>query len=157
MRLFPSQYDLEKALTDITREAGPHLGLVSADVPLISNLDVWQNIALVCQCRQHRANKNVNSLVDQGLQRFGLEGIATKRNPSLSEEERFLVMLLRAAMVPEAVIVIDRLFRIIHCLADDSFVQKKLEKIEDMFTKCYIMDYSHNKNICEMTDAADGS
>lgn len=155
MRLFSSQEALDKELRDITREAGPQLGWVSADVPLISNLDVWYNIALICQQCQHMSEKEAKSFVLTCLQRYDLEGITEKRNPSLSEEERFLVMLLRAAMVPHAIILIDRPFRIIHYLKDISFIYKALEKIDDMFTKCYILEYSHDNNRYGLTDAAE--
>lgn len=49
-------------------------------------------------------------------------------------------------MLPEAVIVIDRPFRIIPYLEDISFIYEALEKIDDMFTQCFIFDFSREKN-----------
>ncbi len=133
-------------------EAGQQLGLVSSDVPLISNLCVWSNIALISQYHQRLSNEKAKDVVLQRLQRYGLEKIADKRNPALSEEERFCVMLLRAAMVPNAVIVIDRPFKIMTDLKDTSFIYDALDKIDDLYTQCYIFDYSWDKNRYGMTD-----
>ncbi len=47
------------------------------------------------------------------LKRFDMAGIAEKRNPSLTMEELFCAMLIRAAMVRDAVVVLDRPFRIL--------------------------------------------
>ncbi len=155
MRFFPSQEALNRELIGVQSEFGPQLGLVSIDVPLISNLDAWQNIGLIYQYHQKTSEKKAKSLVLQWLQRCSLEGIAYKRNPSLSEKERFLVMLLRAAMVYRAIIVIDRPFRIIPDLQDVSFIYAMLETIDDLFMKCYILDYSHDKSRYGMTDASE--
>ena len=82
----------------------------------------------------------------QRLQRYGLERIADKRNPMLSEEERFCVKVLRAAMVSQAVIVIDRPFTMLHYLQDTNFIYEALGKIDDLFTRCDILDYAREKS-----------
>ena len=64
----------------------------------------------------------------------------------LSEEERFCVKVLRAAMIAEAVIVIDRPFKMLHYLQDTTFIYETLGKIEDLFTRCDIFDYAQEKN-----------
>ena len=76
------------------------------------------------------------------LSRLGLEHIAGKRNPALSPEERFCAMLLRAAMVKDAMIVIDRPFMIIPHLVNDVYIEDILKKIDDFYLSCHIYDYS---------------
>ncbi len=152
MKLFSSIEALDKGLADMACEAGQQLGLVSSDVPLISNLCVWSNIALISQYHQRLSTEKAKDIVLQCLQRYGLEKIADKRNQALSEEERFCVMLLRAAMVPNAVIVIDRPFKIMTDLKDTSFIYDALDKIDDLYTQCYIFDYSWDKIRYGMTD-----
>ncbi|MDO8720949.1 MAG: hypothetical protein Q7J31_01815 [Syntrophales bacterium] len=127
-------------------EAGRRLGLISADVPLISNLDVWHNIALIYEYHRNIPEKKAEVFVIECLKRYGLENIAHKRNAFLSEEDRFYVMLLRAAMLPDAVIVIDRPFKIMPYLKDTSFIYDALEKVDDFFALCYIFDYAQDKN-----------
>ncbi len=155
MRLFNDQKSLDKELADVKSETGQRLGLISADVPLLSNLDVWRNIALICQYHRNMAEKKAKAFVIAYLQRYGLENIADKRNNFLSEEERFCVMLLRAAMLPDAVIVIDRPFKIMPYLKDTSLIYKILGKIDDLFTLCYIFDYTHDKNRYGMKNGAE--
>jgi ABC-type molybdenum transport system ATPase subunit/photorepair protein PhrA len=77
----------------------------------------------------------------KALQRLGLENIANQRNPSLSNEERFCVMLLRAVMVRDAIVIIDRPFKIIPHLNKSNFFLDTLKKIEDFYINCHIYDY----------------
>lgn len=146
MRLFNDQETLDKELASVKSEAGRRLGLISADVPLISNLDVWLNIALIYEYHRNIPEKKAEVFVIECLKRYGLENIAYKRNTFLSEEERFCVMLLRAAMLSDAVIVIDRPFKIMPYLKDTSFIFEALGKVDDLFALCYIFDFTQDKN-----------
>ena len=143
---FADQSALDQKLTDLKKEIGDQLGLVSLEAPLISNLDVWGNIALIYQHHREVSQKQAQDFVLQCLKRYDLEKIAYKRNPVLSEEERFRVKVLRAAMVAEAVIVIDRPFKMLHYIKDTSFIYETLGKVEDLFTRCEILDYAQEKN-----------
>ena len=155
MRLFSTHEALDKELAGVKCETECHLGLVSSDAPLISNLDVLRNIALIYQYHRDVGEKKANAFVLECLKRYGLEDIAYKRSAALSEEQRFLVMLIRAAMVPDAVIVIDRPFKMIPYLKDISFIYENLGKIDDLYTQCHILDLSQDKNRYGMTDAAE--
>jgi len=144
--LFSDQEALDQKLADLKGEIGDQLGLVSLEAPLISNLDVWRNIALIYQYHQKVSQQHAQDFVMQCLKRYDLERIAYKRNPLLSEEERFCVKVLRAAMVAEAVIVIDRPFKMLHYVKDTNYIYETLGKIEDLFTRCDILDYTQEKN-----------
>ena len=143
---FADQAALDQKLADLKQEIGDQLGLVSLEAPLISNLDVWGNIALIYQHHREISQKLARDFVMECLKRYDLERIAYKRNPLLSEEERFCVKVLRAAMVVEAVIVIDRPFKMLHYIKDTTFIYETLGKIEDLFTRCEILDYAQEKN-----------
>ena len=145
MRFFDDQEALDKGLADLQGEIGKQLGMVALNVPLISNLDVWRNIALIYQYHQEASQKNAQAFVMQCLRRYDLEKIAYKRNPMLSEEERFCVKVLRAAMVARAIIVIDRPYTMLPYLKDTTFIYEILGKIEDLFTRCDILDYAQEK------------
>lgn len=155
MKFFADEEELSRELAEMRRRIGPQLGLISLDVPLISNLDVWHNIALIRQYHNNLPEEKARLLALQCLRRFQLEGIACKRNPFLSAEERFCAMLLRAAMVNDSVIIIDRPFNILPHLDDTSFIYEHINKIDDMFTFCYIFDYAHDKNRYRMDDASE--
>lgn len=146
MKLFSDQETLEKELTHIIHDAGPQLGLVSSNAPLISQLVVWQNIALICAYKQNIPVNKARVFVLQCLSRIELECVADKQISVLTAEERFLVMLLRAAMVSNAIIVIDRPFTIMHYLEDISLIYKTLGILNDLFSQCFILGYNHEKN-----------
>jgi len=116
--------------------------VVSSDIPLISNQDVYSNIALIKQYHENMGKNAAKQLALEVLKRVGLAHIAFKRNPSLLPEERFCVMLLRAAMMKNAVMVIDRPFRIMPQSKSSSFISDVLKKIDDLYTSCHIYDYS---------------
>jgi ABC-type lipopolysaccharide export system ATPase subunit len=128
---------LNQLLLDHPMQAAP----VSVDVPLISNQEVYMNIALIKQYHENMPKKQAQRLAVEYLQRVGLEHIAYKRNPALNQEERFCVMLLRAAMVRDAMIVIDQPFKIIPHLKDIQYIMNALKKIDDLYLSCHIYDY----------------
>lgn len=99
------------------------------------------NISLIKEYHENMPKKAAQELAFDGLQRLGLGHIVYKRNPALTPEERFCVMLLRAAMVQDAMIVIDRPFKIIPHLKDIRYITIALKKIDDLYSNCHIYDY----------------
>jgi ABC-type lipoprotein export system ATPase subunit len=144
--LFESEDLLRKELDALMMENKHFSGLISLDIPLISNLDVWSNIALIKLYKENLPRHEAELLVLNHLKRYGLENIAYKRSADLTGEQRFCVMLLRAAMVNEAIIVIDRPFNILQNSKDSSFMENALETIDDLFKQCHILEYSWNKD-----------
>jgi ABC-type lipopolysaccharide export system ATPase subunit len=141
LRLFEDEVTLDKELNDFTEKNIKTLGLVSLDVPLISNLDVSVNIALIKQYHENLSADKAQNLVLSYLTRYSLEHISSKRNPALTNKERFCAMLLRAAMVRDSIIVIDRPFTIIPDVKDDRFIYDALKVVDDSFKQCHIFDY----------------
>ena len=129
-----------------------HLGLVSLEVPLISNLPVWSNIALIRQYHENMPWEEARALVVGLLKRFDLAGIAEKRNLSLKMEDLFCVMLIRAAMVRDAVVVLDRPFRILPDLREGRFFTDAFRKVDDLIAEAHIFDYSWEKGRYGATD-----
>jgi ABC-type lipoprotein export system ATPase subunit len=111
------------------------------DVPLISNQDVAMNIALIKQYHENMPRLQAENVALDALRRLDLVHIARKRNPSLSSMERFCVMLLRAVMVRDSIVMIDRPFRIVPHLKDSDYIFQTLKKIDDFYTTCHIYDY----------------
>jgi ABC-type lipopolysaccharide export system ATPase subunit len=124
-------------LLDYPLQAAP----VSMDVPLISNQEVYMNIALIKQYHENMPKRRAQRMVVEYLQRLGVGDIAYKRNPVLTQEERFCAMLLRAAMVKDAMILIDQPFKIIPHLKDVQLIVAALKKIDDLYLSCHIYDY----------------
>ncbi|MCX5844474.1 MAG: hypothetical protein NT022_12170 [Deltaproteobacteria bacterium] len=137
---------LDKELSDFTANNKQNMGLISLNAPLISNLDVWVNIALIKQYHENLSKKTAKGLALHYLQRYRMEYIANKRNYALTHKERFIVMLLRAAMVKDALIVLDRPFMIIPDVQNDRFIYDALQLINDSFKECRIFDYTWFKD-----------
>jgi len=114
---------------------------VSVDVPLLSNQSVLMNIALIKQYHENMPVAKVEPIVFGALRRLNMENLAYKRNPDLNDEERFFAMLLRAVMVRDAVVVIDRPFKIIPHLKNIDYILQALKNIEDLYLNCHIYDY----------------
>lgn len=99
------------------------------------------NISLIKQYHENMPLVQAREIALEALQRLGLDHIAFRRNPSLNNEERFCVMLLRAVMVRDAHVIIDRPFKIIPQLNKIDFFLDTLNKIEDLYNNCNIYDY----------------
>jgi ABC-type uncharacterized transport system ATPase subunit len=132
-----------------------HLGLVSLEVPLISNLPVWSNIALIRQYHENMPWEEAKRLALDLLQRFGMAATIEKRNSSLTAEERFCIMIIRAAMVRDAVVVLDRPFRIFPDLPDGRFFTDSLRKVDDLIAEAHIFDYNWEKERYGTNDDAE--
>jgi ABC-type nitrate/sulfonate/bicarbonate transport system ATPase subunit len=146
---------LKKALEGFLADHKSNLGLVSLAVPLISNLPVWSNIALIRQYHENMPWEEAKTQVLDLLQLFGMAAAAEKRNPSLTAEERFCIMLIRAALVRDAVVVLDRPFRILPDLPDGRFFTDSLRKVDDLIAEAHIFDYNWEKERYGATDDAE--
>ena len=145
MRLFESEEELQKELQSFIAAHKTRLGLVSLDAPLISNLAIWSNIALIRQYHQNMPRQEARAFTENLLHRLGMDSIVEKRNPALTEEERFCAMLLRASMVRDAILVLDRPFNILTHLRDGRFIMETLRKVDDLIAEAYIFDYNWEK------------
>lgn len=154
MKLFESEEILKSELSTLTLRHRQNLGVVSEDVPLISNLDVLSNIALIKQYHQNLPHETAKKEVVGYLKRYQLDKIANKRNAALTPEQRFRILLLRAAMMMEAVIIIDRPFKLLSEHHDSYFIYDSLNIIDDLYNRCYITDYAWLKDRYGMSDVA---
>jgi ABC-type lipopolysaccharide export system ATPase subunit len=116
------------------------------DIPLISSLNVWQNIALIRFYHYSESRLQAKKRVLGLLGRFQKMEIADLRIAALDHRERFLVKLLRAAMVQDALIVIDRPFRLVPDLPDAEIIEDSLTRIDELYFSCRIFDYSWNQD-----------
>jgi ABC-type phosphate/phosphonate transport system ATPase subunit len=105
--------------------------------------------------RQYRFNIGgdaARQMVFEYLQRYDMVDIAYKRNSELTEAERFCVMVLRAVMLDNAVIAMDRPFQILTKFQDARFIYAALKKVDDSYRESYILDYEWNANRYRIDD-----
>ena len=99
--------------------------------------------------------RQAKALAESLLRRFAMESIAERRNPDLTTGERFCVKLLRAAMVEDAILVLDRPFSILTDHRNGRFLTEALRKVDDMIAETHIFDYSWDKERYEVPDVAE--
>lgn len=143
--MYSSEELLDRELCEIMSQEKHRLGLVSLDAPLISNLSALSNIALIKQYHGRLSALEAEDIAKIRLKKLHLEDIAAKRNPVLIEGQRFCVMVLRAVMVEDAIVVIDRPFKIMPDLDDTRFIRDVLTSVDDLFQECHIFDYLWNE------------
>ncbi len=133
---------MERAVWEFVQTTENSLGIVSPDVPLISNLDCWLNVALIKQYHENMPKNVSYLLVIEYLKRFQLERIAHMRPSILNARESFLVKLLRACMVRDVRLVIDRPSHMLPGEKDWFFLMQQLRLAEDIYRDCHIFDLS---------------
>ena len=80
--------------------------LLNTETPLISNLDICENIALIKSVHENMSTKKAERLALDMLTLLGLQKIAHQRAYSCSKKEIFLVMFIRAMMMKENTLII---------------------------------------------------
>ena len=81
---------------------------MSVDTPLISNLNMLENIALIHEVHNHTSTKVAQEEASFFLNKIDKLGIAFKRTHQCNELELFYTMIIRAIMTKEKNIVILR-------------------------------------------------
>jgi ABC-type molybdenum transport system ATPase subunit/photorepair protein PhrA len=80
------------------------------------------------------------------LVRLKMLSVANKRNSDITPKERFCTMILRAAIVRDAVLVLDKPFTILEDLMDGYFIMNVLRKVDDLIAEAHIFDYTWEKS-----------
>ncbi|GEM_PF-632846 len=122
LRFFDSEKRLKEELHAFMAYRHP-VGLVSREMPLISNLSVLENIALIRQYHSRLSRRRAEEMAREYLRRPQLEDLVGRLNPTLREEQRFCVMVLRAVMLEDSILVLDRPFEMMPALGDRKSVQ----------------------------------
>ncbi len=136
---------MQQARESLHKELGGHFGIVADDLPLLSNLSVVQNIALIRQYHDRLSTEDSKNKALTLLDVLGLCAIAGKRNPDLSDRERFIAKLLRASQRHEAVVVIDRPFTQLPGARSIDEVIEVLRRLDNEIAGCIILDYDWHR------------
>lgn len=115
--------------------------MVSPDIPLLSNLTAIDNIALILRFHTKNSDQQIYNLLNGLFKDMGIEEIKCLKPSFIDEQTIFVVKLLRAAMMPDSVILIDRPFFMIKNMADIKPVREMLALLDTHFSKCIITDY----------------
>ncbi len=124
--------------------AQPEAALVSAELPLRANLTVLENIALVPQYRRDLDWAAASAEAMALLEQLGYANCAGKRDATLTHEERFATMLLRAVAATPALVLIERPGYLLPDTHYPPFVEAALAALQGRFGECRVIDYAWN-------------
>ena len=122
------------------------VGFVSPDIPLLSNLSVYDNISLVPRYLTTEKDETIRTEIEKLLALLEISDSIGKKTFQLDSETIFKVKLLRAVMLKDSVTVIDRPFVMLSTAADIKPVVKMLETLELDGKKVLFFDFEWNKN-----------
>ena len=104
--------------------------LISKNTPLISNLDMLENIALIREVHKHLPTKEAQAEARESLRKIDLENISLNRLNQCNSYEIFCVCLIRALMTKEADVIIVTPFHLIDNLREIQTIVSVIEKLE---------------------------
>jgi len=145
VKLFPSEEHLLAGLGEMRAALGERYAPVSADIPLLSNLSVFQNIALIRQYHDRIEADEAQRTTTELLERFDLCRLTTRRPYELGDWDLFLVKLLRASQRATAAVVIDRPFSQVGELPSITPIRKALELLDFPGVEAIIVGYEWNR------------
>ncbi|MEA1982918.1 MAG: hypothetical protein U9N39_05175 [Campylobacterota bacterium] len=119
--------------------------LISSELPLIYNLNILENIAIIKEVHENMNTKQAQIVAQESLDRISLPHIGFKRSNECSIMELFYVMVIRACMSKESRIIIQTPEKLIGNLKN---IHVALEKITllDFKKEILIVDTIDNKN-----------
>lgn len=122
------------------------VGLVFEDVPLLSNLDVLENIVLPKQIKSLLNEQEVLLLAQNYIKALRLEIMLTKRPVMLNTKEQFLAKLARALLFySEKVVIVEPL----HLLRSEdaaSFFKQQCSILESLVKEIEILELARNQH-----------
>lgn len=121
-------------------------GFVSPDIPLLSNLSVYDNISLVPRYLTTEKDESIRAEIEKLLDLLGISDSTGKKTFQLDSETIFKVKLLRALMLKDSVTVIDRPFVMLNTAADIKPVVKMLDTLALDDRKIIFFDFEWNKS-----------
>ena len=125
-------------------------GFVSPDIPLLSNLSVYDNISLVPRYLTTEKDESIRAEIEKLLDLLGISDSTGKKTFQLDSETIFKVKLLRALMLKDSVTVIDRPFVMLNTAADIKPVVKMLDTLALDDRKIIFFDFEWNKSKYQM-------
>ena len=134
-----------KARSEAIR-AEQRVGFVSPDIPLLSNLSVYDNISLVPRYLTTEKDEAIRAEIEKLLSLLEISDSVNKKTFQLDSETIFKVKLLRALMLKDSITVIDRPFVMLSTAADIKPIVKMLDTLALDGKKVIFFDFEWNKS-----------
>jgi len=105
--------------------------IISKETPLISNLDITENISIIKEVHEFMPAKKANKITAKYLQKLNLSNISLYRPIRCSDLEILQVMLIRASMCKNQNIVIINPHYLINNLKDIKVIIENMKMMKD--------------------------
>ena len=122
------------------------IGFVSPDIPLLSNLSVYDNISLVPRYLTTEKDESIRAEIEKLLAVLDISDSIDKKTFQLDSGTIFKVKLLRALMLKDSATVIDRPFVMLNTAADIKPVKEMLKILPTDEKKIIFLDFEWNKS-----------
>ena len=126
--------------------AEQRVGFVSPDIPLLSNLSVYDNISLIPRYLTAEKDDAIRAEIEKLLALLEISDSINKKTFQIDSDTVFKVKLLRALMLKDSVTVIDRPFVMLSNAADIKPIVKMLDTLELDGKKVVFFDFEWNKS-----------
>lgn len=118
--------------------------LISKDTPLISNLNMIENIALIKEVHELLSIEKAESIAKESLAKIDIAQIALKRLNQCNSLEIFYVMFIRSLMSKERSVIVVTPFSLINNLRDIQPIVDTIERLNGD-KNVFIFDTISNK------------
>jgi len=119
---------------------------VSADIPLLSNLSIIDNISLIHKFHTSEPVDFITRTIMEQLKILGIDSFANLKPASVDPLTVFKVKVLRAVSLPLSKFLIDRPFTMLTGIADIGAVVKILDLLDNYVEECTVFDYTWNSS-----------
>ena len=103
--------------------------LLSSKTPLLSNLDMKENIALIKEVHHKKPREAAEAEAKEMLKRLGVEYVADLRSNKCTKEELFYVMIARALMCDQPKIFVKTPLQLLENLANICTIIQNIENL----------------------------
>ncbi|MBO4441774.1 hypothetical protein J5834_06615 [bacterium] len=119
---------------------------MSADIPLLSNLSIFDNIALIHKFHTSQPVDFIARTIREQLEILGIDSFAALKPASVDPLTVFKVKVLRAVSLPLSKFLIDRPFTMLTGIADIGAVVKIVDLLDKYVEECTVFDYKWNSS-----------
>ena len=118
---------------------------MSVDLPLIYNLNILENIAIIKEVHENMKVLKAQQLAEKTLETIGLGSLGLKRPEECFTNDIFFIMLIRAMMCKEKTIIIESPETMLESLKDIAKVLERIDLLESS-KRVLFLDIQNNEN-----------
>jgi ABC-type lipoprotein export system ATPase subunit len=121
------------------------IAFVSPDLPLRANLSARENIALIPLYQKSRGAAESSQLAQLLLDKLGFSGIGDKRDPDMTNTERFITKMARALILKRPRLIIERPGAMLYDIPYPDVLIELAARFDEAPAKWEVFDFEWNR------------